>query len=375
MYLGPVFVPRMHDKSVNNFVAKTYIQKSSFILLSSVLTAASLSGSIPLISRSALAAPREVIAQNQKKVEITLVSYAVTKVAFDKIIPKFTADWKKKTGQDVTIKSSYGGSGSQTRAVIDGLQADVIALALASDHTKIQKAGLIKPGWEKEAPNNAIVTTSVIALETRDGNPKKIQNWKDLARSGVSVITANPQTSGGAKWNFLGIWGAEIRSGKNEAQARNFATQVYKNVPILPKDAREASDTFYKKKQGDVLINYENEVILAAQRGQTKPSYVIPSPNIKIEGPVAVVDTIVDKRGTRKVSEAFVSYLFTPDSQRQFASVGFRPVNSTVAKEVGGRFPKVSNLFTVKDLGGWDSVDKKFFSDGGVFGKIIGAGK
>ncbi len=362
-----VLLPLNEARKVQNFLPVQVLRQPSIVIASTAFSIIAVSGPV-------LAGSQDLISQN-KKVEITLASYAVTKAAYDKIIPKFTAEWKKKTGQDVVIKTSYGGSGSQTRAVIDGLQADVVALALASDHSKIEKAGLIQPGWEKEAPNNSIVTNSVIALETRDGNPKKIQGWKDLAKPGVTVITANPQTSGGAKWNFLGIWGSVARSGQSETQAQSFATQIYRNVPILPKDAREASDTFYKKKQGDVLLNYENEVILAAKREQTNSSYIVPSPNIKVEGPVAVVDKIVDKRGTRKVSEAFVNYLFTQTAQREFASLGFRPVNSTVSKEFANRFPKVSNLFSVRDLGGWNNVDKKFFSDGGIFSKVLASRK
>ncbi|BAZ37068.1 thiosulfate-binding protein [Calothrix sp. NIES-4101] len=313
----------------------------------------------------------QLIAQQAGKVEITLVSYAVTKAAYDKIIPQFRSQWKKQTGQDVVIKTSYGGSGTQTRAVIDGLQADVVQLALALDTKKIEQAGLINPGWEKEAPNNSIVTRSVVALETREGNPKKISNWTDLVKPGVKVITANPKTSGGARWNFLALWASVGKPGGNDAQAKNFVTQVFKNVPVLPKDAREASDAFYKKNQGDVLLNYENEVILAAQQGKTSPSYTVPQTNISIEGPVAVVDKVVDKRGSRKVSEAFVQFLYTPQAQREFARVGFRPVNATVAKEFQNRYPKVSKLYTVGDFGGWNAVQNKFFGDRAIFDQIL----
>ncbi len=314
----------------------------------------------------------QLISQGGKRVEITLVSYAVTKVAYDKIIPQFVAKWKREKGQDVVIRESYGGSGSQARAVIDGLDADVVALALAQDITKIEKAGLIKPGWEREAPNNAVVTHSVVALETREGNPKKIQTWSDLAKPGVKVITANPKTSGGARWNFLALWGAIAQTGGNEAKATEFVTQVYRNVAVLPKDAREASDVFYKKGQGDVLLNYENEVILSALKGETSPSYVVPQTNISIDAPVAVVDKNVDKHRTREVSEAFVKFIFTPEAQREFAKVGFRPVNSAVAKEVQSKFPKISKIYTVQSLGGWDTAQKKFFDDGGIFDKIQG---
>ncbi|MBK1988809.1 sulfate ABC transporter substrate-binding protein [Sphaerospermopsis aphanizomenoides BCCUSP55] len=340
--------------------------------VSSVLLALGLSASTFLpVSAGTTAQRTQLISQKGKK-EITLVSYAVTKAAYSKIIPQFVAKWKREKGQDVVIKESYGGSGSQTRAVIDGLQADVVALALALDTKKIEKAGLINPGWEKEAPNNSIVTRSVVALETRPGNPKKIKTWADLAKPGVKIVTANPKTSGGARWNFLALWGAVAKNGGNESQALNFVTQVFRNVVILPKDARESSDVFYKKNQGDVLLNYENEVILAAQQGKTDVSYEVPSTNISIEGPVAVVDKNVDKHGTREVSEAFVKFLFTPEAQREFAKVGFRPVNPTVAKEVQSKFPKISRLYTVGNLGGWDGVQKKFFDDGAIFDKIQG---
>ncbi|OUL21386.1 sulfate-binding protein [Nostoc sp. RF31YmG] len=312
----------------------------------------------------------QLISQNGKKVEITLVSYAVTKAAYDKIIPQFVAKWKREKGQDIVVRESYGGSGSQTRAVIDGLPADVVALALALDTKKIEQAGLIQPGWERENPNNSIVTHSVVALETRAGNPKKIKNWSDLAKPGVKIVTANPKTSGGARWNFLALWGAIAKNSGNESQARNFVTQVFKNVVVLPKDARESSDAFYKKGQGDVLLNYENEVILAAQQGKTDTSYEVPSTNISIDAPVAVVDKNVDKHGNRAVAEAFVKFLFTPEAQREFAKVGFRPVNSTVSKEVQNKFPKISRLYTVGDLGGWNSVQKKFFDDGAIFDQI-----
>ncbi|MTJ16780.1 sulfate ABC transporter substrate-binding protein [Dolichospermum sp. UHCC 0406] len=247
----------------------------------------------------------QLISQSGKKVELTLVTYAVTKAAYSKIIPDFVAKWKR-----------------------------------------------------------------VVTLETRAGNPKNIKNWTDLTKPDVKIITANPKTSGGAKWNFLALWGSVVKNGGNDAQALKFVTDVFKNVVVLPKDARESSDAFYKKGQGDVLINYENEVILAAQQGKTDTSYIIPPVNISIEGPVAVVDKNVDKHGNREVSEAFVKFLFTPEAQREFAKVGFRPVDPTVSKEVKSKFPYIARLYTVADLGGWSGVQKKFFADGAIFDKI-----
>jgi len=308
-------------------------------------------------------------AANKGDVELTLVSFAVTRSAHEKVIPKFVEQWKKEHNQNVTFKQSYGGSGSQTRAVIDGLEADVVHLSLALDTDKIVKAGLIQPGWEKRAPNDAIVSKSVAAIVTREGNPKGIKSWEDLARKDVKVITGNPKTSGGARWNFLAFWGYAAKSGGDEAKALDFTTKVIKNAPVLPRDAREASDAFFKQKQGDALINYENEVILAAQNGEKLP-YVVPEINISIDNPIAVVDKNVEKHGTRAVAEAFVKFLYTPEAQREFAKVGFRPVDPTVEKEFESKFPKIKTLFTVKDLGGWGEIQKKFFDDGAVFDKI-----
>ncbi|WP_445304944.1 sulfate ABC transporter substrate-binding protein [Microcoleus sp. Pol12A6] len=314
--------------------------------------------------------PQPAISQAKPKdVELTLVSFSVTKSAYEKIIPGFVAKWKRENNQNVTISQSYGGSGSQTRAVISGLEADVVHLALAFDTDRIQEAGLIKSGWEREVPNSGIVSKSVVALVARAGNPKKIQGWADLAKPGIKVITANPKTSGVARWNFLALWGSITRNGGNEQAARTFVSQVYKNVPVLPKDAREASDTFYKQNQGDVLINYENEVLLAKQKGEAEP-FIIPQVNISIDNPVAVVDKYAAKHGTTKVAEAFVKYLYTPEAQREFAKVGFRPVNSTVAGQFSSQFPRIGKLFTVSDMGGWKGAQSKFFGDGAIFDQI-----
>ncbi|NHC36368.1 sulfate ABC transporter substrate-binding protein [Scytonema millei] len=311
------------------------------------------------------------VAANKQDVELTLVSFAVTKAAHDAIIPQFTEQWKQEHNQNVTFKTSYGGSGSQTRAVIDGLEADIVHLALALDTSRIEKAGLIEPGWEKEVPDNAIVSKSVAALVTRPENPKGIKTWADLAKDGVSLITADPKTSGIARWNFLTLWNSAIKTGASEEQALDFVSKVYGNVPILTKDAREATDVFFKQGQGDALINYENEILLAQQKGE-KVSYIIPDVNISIDNPIAVVDKNVDKHGTREVAEAFVKYLFTPEAQQEFAKVGFRPVDETVAqtKENTDKYPKVQNLGSVKDFGGWNVVQTKFFEDGAVFDQI-----
>jgi len=307
----------------------------------------------------------------KKDIELTLVSFAVTKQAHEAIIPKFVEKWQKEQNQKVTFKQSYGGSGSQTRAVIDGLEADVVHLALAGDTAKLEKAGLIDKGWEKEAPNDAIVSKSVAALVTREGNPKNIKDWSDLEKDGIALITADPKTSGVAKWNFLALWNAAAKKGGSDAKAQEALVKVFKNVPILTKDAREATDAFFKQGQGDALINYENEIILAGKKGQ-KVTYIVPDVNISIDNPIAVVDKNVAKHGTKEVAEAFVKFLYSPEAQTEFAKLGFRPVDETVAKEkqFADQFPAVKELATVKDLGGWEAVDKKFFAKDAAFDQI-----
>jgi sulfate/thiosulfate transport system substrate-binding protein len=307
-------------------------------------------------------------------VELTIVSFAVTKAAHEAIIPKFIEKWQKEHGQTVNFSSSYGGSGSQTRAVIDGLEADIVHLALALDTQKIEKAGLIDTGWEKEFPNSGVVSKSVTAIVTRDGNPKGIKTWKDLTKDGVQVITADPKTSGVARWNFLALWGSVIKTGGNDAKALDYTTKVYKNVPILARDAREAADVFFKQGQGDALINYENEIILAGDKGEKLP-YTIPEVNVSIDNPIAIVDKNVTKHGNREVAEAFVKFLYTPEAQREFAKAGFRSVDVTVAKEPEfvKKYPPIKTLFTAQDLGGWEKIQPKFFDDGAVFDKIQGS--
>jgi len=310
------------------------------------------------------------VAGQPRPTELTLVSHAVTRAAYRRIIPLFVADWQAKTGEKVRIYSSYGGSGSQTRAVIDGLEADIVALALALDTQRLEQAGLIQPGWEQEAPNSSIVTHSVAVIVTREGNPKGIRDWEDLSQPGLTVVTANPKTSGGARWNFLALWGYKtLAQGQDEDTALAFTTQVYQNVGVLPRDAREATDVFFQKGQGDALITYENEVQLAKNQGQTLP-YILPESTISIDNPVAIVDAVVDRKGTRALAEAFVQFLFTPAAQRIFAEAGFRPVHPDVMQAFAHQYPPVPHLFTVDELGGWTTVQEKFFEDGAIFDKI-----
>ncbi|WP_341528258.1 sulfate ABC transporter substrate-binding protein [Nostoc sp. UHCC 0302] len=313
---------------------------------------------------------RNTSATSKSDVTLTFVSYSVTNAAYEQIIPKFIEKWKKEHNQNITFNQSYDGSGSQTLAVIEGKEADVVHLSLALDIDKLVETGFIQPGWEKEAPNDAIVTTSIDAIAVREGNPKNIKTWADLARDGIKVVTADPRTSGGARWNFLSLWGSVTKTGGNDNQAIDFISKVYKNVPLLPKTARNASELFFKDNQGDVLLNYENEMISLAQQNGKKVPYIVPDVNISIDNPVAVVDKNVDKHGTRPIAEEFIKFLYTPESQREFAKLGFRPVDKAIAEELKSNFPKIKTLFNAQDLGGWNEIQKKFFDEGAIFDKI-----
>ncbi|GAA6623975.1 sulfate ABC transporter substrate-binding protein [Scytonema sp. NUACC26] len=313
-----------------------------------------------------------LIAQ-QKNIQLNLVSFSVTKAAHDKIIPRFVEKWKKERQQNVTFQQSYGASSSQALSTIEGgVEADVVHLSLAPDVQKIERAGLIQPGWEKEFRNNSIVSKSVVAIVTRQGNPKGIKTWEDLANKEVNVITPNPITSGSARWNFLAFWNAAIKAGRDESKTLDFVGKIYKNSPNLPESARNATDAFFKGGQGDALITYENEVLLKAL-SEEKPSYSIPDVNFSIDNPIAIVDKNVDKHGTREVAEAFIRYLYTPEAQQIFAETGYRPINSSVAqkKEFVSKYPRLKSLATTNDYGGWDAIQKKFFDDNGIFAKII----
>jgi sulfate transport system substrate-binding protein len=305
------------------------------------------------------------------ELKLTLVGYAVPKAAHDAVIPKFVEKWKSEhNGQNIVFEQSYGGSGSQTRAVIDGLEADVVHLALGADVLKLVKAGLVNEGWDKQVPNNGTVGQTVAAIVVRPGNPKNIKTWSDLTRDGVTWVTPNPKTSGGARWNFLALWDYVRKTGGDDAKAQDFVTKAFKNVAVLAKDARESTDAFSKQGQGDALVNYENEVILAKQKGENL-DYVVPDVNISIDTPVAVVDKNVDKHGTREAATAFVQYLFTPEAQKEFIKVGFRP-QGELAKDpqLSKGFPPIKQLGSIKDFGGWGDVQKKYFEDGGVFDTI-----
>jgi sulfate/thiosulfate transport system substrate-binding protein len=298
-------------------------------------------------------------------VEFTFASFSVMKVAYQQIIPQFEEKWWNEHRERVSINQSYNSSGGQTRAIVEGLEADVAHLALGLDIDKIAKAELIAPGWEAEFPHRSIVAQSTVAIVTRPGNPKQIKQWADLSRPDVKVITADPRSSGVARWIFLALWNSVTQSGQPESAAQQFVQTLYRQVPVLARDAQEATSTFFRQGEGDVLLNYENEVLLAIGRG-VPLDYQIPPVNIAIETPVAIVDRNVDRHGNREVVTAFVQYLFSPAAQAEFAKAGFRPLGGASSPA----FPPVPQLSHVAQFGGWDKVQADFFADRARFDQI-----
>jgi sulfate/thiosulfate transport system substrate-binding protein len=309
-------------------------------------------------------------AAQKKDIQITLAGYAIPKAAYSKILPKFAAKWQKEHNQKVIFRQTYGGSGSQTRAIADGLPADVVHLALGSDVDKLVSAGLLKSDWAKSLPNNSIVAQSVATIITRPGNPKKIVSFADLGRPDVKWVTADPKTSGGARWNVLALWHYALANGQNETQAIASLAQAYKNVSVSTKDSREATDAFIKQGQGDALLNYENEAILAKQKGLNL-EYAVPEVNISIDTPIAIIDKNVEKHGNREVVKAFAQYLFQPEAQAEFTKLGFRPIaSSTPTPTPDSRFPKIKTLGTIATYGGWKDFQQKFFADNGIYNQV-----
>ncbi|HIK18750.1 MAG TPA: sulfate ABC transporter substrate-binding protein [Leptolyngbyaceae cyanobacterium M33_DOE_097] len=353
--------PLLGLRSIKRFVAFVLLG----MLLSFGVAACSGSNSAGLVN-----APNVNLASNRKQtVELTLVAYAVPKAAYDVILPKFAEYWKAQQGQEVRFSWSYGGSGAQTRALIDGLEADVVHLAIGADVEKLVKAGFVSENWRQRVPNNGIVGETVAAIVTRAGNPKNIRTFGDLARPDVRWVTADPKTSGGARWNYFALWNYAKQTGLDDAKAQEFMTRAYQNVAVLARDARESTDAFANQGQGDALVNYENEIILARQKGE-ELDYTVPAINFSIDTPVTVIDKTVDRRGTREVAEAFVNYLFTPEAQREFAKVGFRPLGAVAQeKEFKAQFPPIQKLGTIDDYGGWQAT-QKVFEDGGTFDQV-----
>ena len=310
--------------------------------------------------------------------DVTLlnVSYDPTRELYQDIDAAFARSWKARTGDNVTVKQSHGGSGKQARAVIDGLPADVVTLALAYDIDAISERGLIAPGWQKRLSYHSAPYTSTIVFLVRKGNPKKIRDWNDLVKPGVAVITPNPKTSGGARWNHLAAYGYALRQpGGSPATAKDFLGKLYKNVPVLDSGARGATTTFVERGIGDVLLAWENEALLALRElGPDKFEIVAPSISILAEPPVAVVDKNVDKKGTRKVAQAYLEFLYTDEAQDIIAKNYYRPAVERFSKKYASQFPNIK-LFQIAELGGWTQAQKAHFADGGLFDQIYQPGK
>jgi sulfate/thiosulfate transport system substrate-binding protein len=311
----------------------------------------------------------------QTTISLLNVSYDPTREFYQEFNAAFIKHWKAQNGQDVSIKQSHGGSGKQARGVIDGLEADVVTLALAYDVDALNKNGsLIPADWQKRLPQNAAPYTSTIVFLVRKGNPKQIKDWSDLAKPGVEVITPNPKTSGGARWNYLAAWGyALAQPGGNEASARDLVSKIYKNVKVLDSGARGSTTTFVERGIGDIFISWENEAFLALKElGPDKFEVVVPSLSILAEPPVTVVDKVVDKRGTRKVAEAYLQYLYSPEGQDIAGKHFYRPRDPAAAAKYAKQFVNVK-LFTIDEVfGGWDKAQKTHFDDGGTFDQIYG---
>jgi len=311
--------------------------------------------------------------------DVTLlnVSYDPTREFYQDFNAAFAKHWKTQANETVTINQSHGGSGKQARAVIDGLEADVVTLALGYDVSALSEAKLIPADWQKRLPHNASPYTSTIVFLVRKGNPKQIKDWGDLVKPGVGIITPNPKTSGGARWNYLAAWAYALKQpGGNDQTAKAFVANIFKNVKVLDSGARGSTTTFTERGIGDVLLAWENEAYLAVKElGPDKFDIVTPSLSILAEPPVSVVDKVVDKRGTRKVAEAYLNYLYSPEGQEIAAKNYYRPRDPKIAAQYAKQFAKV-NLITIDDVfGGWDKAQKTHFDDGGTFDQIYEPGK
>ena len=335
--------------------------------------------STPRFARGLLAAILSLGIAGQALADVTLlnVSYDPTRELYQDFNAAFAKYWKNRNNEVVTIKQSHGGSGKQARSVIDGLEADVVTLALAYDVDALHEKGkLIPADWQKRLPHNAAPYTSTIVFLVRKGNPKKIRDWNDLAKPGIEVITPNPKTSGGARWNYLAAWAYALKQpGGNDEKAKEFVGKLFKNVKVLDSGARGATTTFTERGIGDVLLAWENEAYLAVKElGPDKFEIVTPSLSILAEPPVSVVDKVVDKKGTRKVAQAYLEYLYSPEGQEIAAKHYYRPRDTKVAAKYAKQFAKVK-LITIDDVfGGWDKAQKTHFADGGVFDQLYEAG-
>jgi sulfate transport system substrate-binding protein len=306
------------------------------------------------------------------------VSYDPTRELYNAVNAAFTAQWKARTGQNVSIKQSHGGSGKQARSIIDGLEADVATLALGYDVDALyDKGGLIPKEWQKRLPNNSSPYTSTIVFVVRKGNPKGVKDWGDLARPGLKVITPNPKTSGGARWNYLAAWGWALKKfGGDEAKVKEYVSALFKNVPVLDSGARGSTTTFAQRGIGDVFLSWENEAFLVLKQfGKDKFEIVAPSVSILAEPPVTVVDKNAGKHGTAKVAEAYLKFLYSDEGQEIIAKNHYRPRSAAVAQKYASTFPNIT-LFTIDEVfGGWQKAQKKHFEDNAVYDQVILAGK
>jgi sulfate/thiosulfate transport system substrate-binding protein len=313
--------------------------------------------------------------KSTQTVKLLNVSYDPTRELYADVNAAFAREWQEKHGQKVTIEQSHGGSGKQARAVIDGLEADVVTFALAYDVDAVAKSGLIAPDWIKRLPDNSAAYTSTIVFLVRKGNPKGIKDWGDLIKPGIQVITPNPKTSGGARWNYLAAWGYALQqNGNDEAKAKEFVGALYKNVPVLDSGARGSTTTFVEREIGDVLLTWENEAFLAVEKlGKDKLEIVVPSVSILAEASVAVVDKVAEKHGTTEVATAYLQFLYSEEGQKLVAKNFYRPRSPAAAPP--GTFPEVK-LFTIDEVfGGWQKAQPTHFDEGGVFDQIYGDGK
>jgi sulfate/thiosulfate transport system substrate-binding protein len=308
-------------------------------------------------------------------VSLLNASYDPTRELYRAINSGFAAEWKARTGDTVTINQSHGGSGKQARAVIDGLDADVVTLALSGDIDAIaQRSKLIDPGWQARLPDKSTPYWSTIVFLVRKGNPKGIRDWGDLTKPGVKVIMANPKTGGGARWAFLALWGFGQKTSGTPEGARAYVSKVLARVPVLDSGARGATTTFAERGIGDVMLTWENEALLATRElGADRFEIVIPSISIRAEPPVAIVDRVVDRRGTRAVAEAYLRYLYTPAAQAIIAANGYRPRDPAVAARYAGKFPDIRLFDIDRNFGGWKKAQAIFFADGGQFDQIYAA--
>ena len=323
------------------------------------------------LALAAVAATATLGAAAQQAVTLLNVSYDPTRELYVEFNAAFAKYWKAKAGQDVTIKQSHGGSGKQARSVIDGLDADVVTLALAGDVDALYKnGGWLVPDWQKRLPHNSAPYTSTIVLVVRQGNPKGIKDWDDLIKPGVSVITPNPKTSGGARWNYLAAWEFAKRKFGGDAKAKDFIQALYKNVPVLDTGARGSSITFAQRNQGDVFISWENEAHLLEKEFGSKVDIIYPSISILAEPPVSVVDKNVDRKGTRAVAQAYLEYLYSDEGQDIAGKNFYRPISEKFQAKYVKQLPRI-NLFTIEQaFGGWAKADKDHFADGGSFDQI-----